>query len=158
MFSGMQLEKAQFEASLRHAAEACHALAQDLCLERKKVQELESRLRELYPTINSWFQRLTPEGQKTAGFNEKEKMEHLLSENQHQRELIACLQSTLHSREQTVQDLKATLDQVVQELPSGKTCEDGMDTVASERPSLCSSEGSCVEIITEKPSSLSGEV
>jgi small-conductance mechanosensitive channel len=145
----MQHPKSQLEASVHHAGDACQAMFRDLGLERSKVQELESRLKELYPAISLLLllQRLTPDGQQTGCVDEEcRRMScQLYEENQHQQELIGCLQSTLHTHEQTVQELKATPAQTTRSEP---------DHFNNERPSVSSSEGSCVHIITEKPSSL----
>ncbi|KAJ5456070.1 uncharacterized protein N7458_004334 [Penicillium daleae] len=151
--SGVQQQKSHLEASLAHTAEACRVMARDLGLERTKVQELETRLNELYPAIDSLLQILTPEENK-AGLQDKAANGHLLLENQQQQELIAYLQSTLHDREQAVKELRISLDQAIQELRAGDPSqfELGNYTVDGESNGE-SSEGSCVEIITEKPSS-----
>lgn len=144
--SGMQHQKSQLEFSLRHATETCQALSQSLHLERDKVRELESRLNELYPELDSWLQRLNQEKHMSGCANDKETMERLLLENQRQRELIYYLQSILQTREQTVQDLRSTLDQSSQRLPEENTSQSGLF-----RSSVCSSEESEVEIITDAP-------
>lgn len=51
--------KSQHEASLRWAGDACYSMACDLDLERGKVRELESRLAELHPTIETVINRLS---------------------------------------------------------------------------------------------------
>lgn len=148
--SGMQHQKSQLEMSLRHATETCQALTQSLHLERDKVRGLESRLNELYPAIDSWLQRLNQDKQGSGCVDVKGTMEPFLLENQRQRELINCLQTLLHVREQTVHDLQATLDQLSQRLPKGNTGQGGLF-----RSSVCSSEESNVEIITDAPSTRS---
>ncbi|KAJ6136787.1 hypothetical protein N7497_012340 [Penicillium chrysogenum] len=145
--SGMQHQKSQLEASLRHATETCQALSQSLHLERDKVRGLESRLNELYPAVNSWLQRLSQYKQESGCVGDEGTMERFLLENQRQRELINCLQSLLHAREQAVQDLQATLDQLSQQPLKGNAGQGGLF-----RSSVCSSEESNVEIITDTPS------
>jgi predicted nucleic acid-binding Zn-ribbon protein len=146
--SGMQHQKSQLEFSLRHATETCQALSQSLHLERDKVRELESRLNEVYPNIHSWLHRLDQEKQRSGCADDT--MERLLLENQRQRDLINCLQSMLHAREQTVQDLQSTLDHLSQRLPQENAGQGGLF-----RSSVCSSEESNVEIITDTPSTKS---
>lgn len=156
MLSGVEYQKSQLEASLRHAAEACQVMSRELGFERNKVQELESRLNDLYPTIESLLQRLSSDEQRSGYLNENGTVERLVEENQRQRELISWLQSTLQTRERTVQELKVTLDQVAQELLPGISCQDERERLTVEEPTYSSSEEeSCVEIITEKPSSRS---
>jgi predicted nucleic acid-binding Zn-ribbon protein len=143
----MQHQKSQLEVSLRHATETCQALSQSLHLERDKVRELESRLNEVYPNIDSWLHRLNQEKQNSRSADDKETMDRLLLENHRQRESINCLQSILHAREQTVQDLQSTLDQLSQRLPK----ENG----GLFRSSVRSSEEPNVKIITNTPSTKS---
>jgi chromosome segregation ATPase len=145
--SGMHHQKLQLEFSLRHATETCQALSKSLQMEREKVRELEARLNELYPDIDAWLQRWAQEKHESGCVDDKETMNRLLLDNQRQRELISCLQSILHGREQTVQDLQATLNQLSQGLRKGNTGQGGLF-----RSSVCSSEESNVEIITETPS------
>lgn len=149
----MQHQKSQLEFSLRHATETCQALSQSLHLERDKVRELESRLNELYPELDSWLQRLNQEKHMSGCAYDKETMERLLLENQRQRELIYYLQSILQAREQTVQDLRSTLDQLSHRLPEENTSRSGLF-----RSSVCSSEESEVEIITDAPSTRSWDL
>lgn len=148
--SGMQYQKSQLELSLRHATETCQALSQSLQLEREKVRGLESRLNDLYPAIDSWLQRWNQDKQGSGCVDDKGIMEHFLLENRCQRELINCLQSLLHAREQTVHDLQDTLDQLSQRLPIGNAGQGGLF-----RSSVCSSEESNIEIITDTPSTRS---
>ena len=155
MVSGVEYQRSQLDSSLRHTTEACQAMSRELGFERGKVQELESRLNDLYPTIDSLLQRLPSDEERLDSFNEKRTIDSLLHESQQQRELISWLQSSLQARERTVQQLKVTLDQVAQELPSGISNQDEPDKLSIEEPAASSSEESCVEIITEKPSFLS---
>jgi hypothetical protein len=141
--SGMHHQKSQLEVLLRHTTETCQALSQSLQLERDKVRGLESRLNDLYPAVDSWVQRLNQDRQESGGVDDKETMEHFLLENQRQRELINYLQSLVHTREQAVQHLQATLDQSSQRSPKGSTGQGGLF-----RSSVCSSEESSIEIIT----------
>ncbi|KAJ5302302.1 hypothetical protein N7508_007165 [Penicillium antarcticum] len=147
--SGSQHQRSQLEVSLRHATETCQVMSQSVRLEMDKVRELESRLNGLYPSVDSWLERLDKSRQKSESVDDRGTLEHLLSENQRQRESIDCLQSILHTREQTVQDLQATLDQLTQQLPQENTGEDGV--FGSHGPAVRSSEESSAEIITETP-------
>lgn len=139
-----QHQKSQLECSLRTATEACEALSQNLHMERDKVRELESRVNELYPAIDSWVQQLNANKQQLSCVHDEGTMERILLENQRHRELIDCLQSALNTREQSVQNLQCTLDQLSQPLHEGSSNEGGFFG-----SSVCSSEESNVEIITD---------
>lgn len=135
-------------------SEACRVMARDLGLERAKVQELESRLNELYPKTDSLLQKLANEEQKKGVLSDGGANGHLLLENQHQQELIISFQSTLLSRERTIQELKTTLGKTVQGLQSRERSQDELDQLnveeAQDQDDDGSSEESCVEIITDK--------
>lgn len=150
MVCGLQHQKSELEASLAHMAEACRIMARDLGLEKAKAQELESRLTELYPSIDSLLQKLTPAEHKAGHPNYEEVNGHLLLENQRQRELIMSLQSTLQAREEAMQGLRSTLDRTVQELRLTNHVQHEPDRFNPDETKDDSSE-SCLEIITEKP-------
>lgn len=157
--SELQNQKSQLEASVRHATDCCHAISRDLGLERNKVQELESRLNELYPAINTLLLRLSPGGPNTGCIDEEciKTCCQLFQENQYQQEWISRLQSTLHSRERTVQELTALLgQQVKQGNPPTMALGLQADHNNAER-SVSSSGSSSVDIITENPSSFKAE-
>ncbi|KAJ5741596.1 hypothetical protein N7533_011005 [Penicillium manginii] len=139
----LQHHKAQLEISLAHTADACRVIARDLGLERARVQELDSRLTEVYPSIDLLLQRLAPADnmspQKEDGLNG-----HFLLENQRQQEVIASLQSMLQAREEAIKELKYKLEQVRQETSL-------VGLVDPENLKDEFSEDSCLEIITQSP-------
>lgn len=95
---------AQYEASLRWAGDACHTMTRDLELERSKVRELESRLAELYPTVESL------RGYLNSQRPDLSKARELQRKNERQRDLIRCLQATLEVREESVTEMKAAME------------------------------------------------
>lgn len=127
-------------------------MARDLGLERVKVQELESRLAEVYPNIDTLLQSLAPAEHKSGHLDDEGVNGHLVLENQRQRELIVSLQSALQAREEAMQELKSTLDKTMQELSLASLGQqDKLDRFSPDETKEDSSEGSCVEIITENP-------
>lgn len=84
-------------------------MARDLGLERARVQELDSRLTEVYPSIDLLLQRLAPAEHRSP--QPKEELNgHVILENQRQQEVIASLQSMLQTREEAIQELKYKLE------------------------------------------------
>ncbi|KAJ5152444.1 hypothetical protein N7492_009724 [Penicillium capsulatum] len=137
--SGVQYHKSQLEASLAYMTEACRATSRDLALQRTKVQELESRLNELYPNMDLLLQKLSQEAHKARCPNGEAANGHLLLEIQRQQELIISLQSTLDKRERAIQELQsATLNQ------------DDLNQSTIDEINDGSSDASSVAIITEK--------
>lgn len=141
MVSGFQQVKSQNEAALRWAGDACYSMARDLELERNKVRELETRLTELQPTIETVIRHLSGTGSSLSS----QEIKRLWNDNQRQRDLILCLQATLHAREQTVLQLKTTLEEMFGGLLD---CED--NHVSDGGTTLASSDDGSVDIITSK--------
>lgn len=144
--SGFQHAKSQHEASLRWAGDACHSMACDLDLERGKVRELESRLAELHPTIETVISRLSA-SEKSDSSRETRQLQR---ENERQRDLIRCLQATLRAREESVRELEAALGAAAGGFLHSRDEECSMD-VASCGELICMSqdEDSSVDIVTE---------
>jgi chromosome segregation ATPase len=107
--AGLEYAKSQHEASLRLAAETCQAMSNDLLLERGRVQELEARLADLYPSIESMLHCLNQSLMHHVSQESTRSLQQLQEENQRQREQLIQLQATLHIREEMVQELRTTL-------------------------------------------------
>lgn len=103
--SALEYTRSQQEASLRFAVESCQVMSNNLSLQRNKANQLESRLIHLYPAIDKMLSSLNG---NDASLN-SQKIEQLLQENQHQRELNTYLQGALSAREEMLQDLKSSL-------------------------------------------------
>ncbi|KAJ5084792.1 hypothetical protein NUU61_009371 [Penicillium alfredii] len=155
MVYGLEHHKSQQEATLRYTADVCQAISRDLALERNKVQELESRFNDVYPAIDKLLQRLTQDQNPPGSQDGMWTIQQLQHENLRQRELIACLQSTLQAREEMVQELQVALEQLTRELHRGNSNLNKPDDLTSNgTPSGCSDEESSVEIITKRPASI----
>lgn len=108
--SALEYIRSQQEASLRFAVESCQVMSNNLNLQRNKAHQLESRLIDLYPAIDEMLHSLNEISSHHVSKN-SQKIEQLLKENQHQRELNNYLQGALSAREEVLQDLKRFLAQ-----------------------------------------------
>ncbi|KAJ5639164.1 uncharacterized protein N7484_007026 [Penicillium longicatenatum] len=149
MASSLESQKSLQETSFRSAAETCQLMARDLSLERARVQELESRLNDLYPTIETFLKGSTVGQSRHC---ETEVMRELQQENYYQRELITCLQSALQAREETVEELKLSLKETLQAIQGGSGDNTPRQPKVDETYS--SDEDGSVEIITNRPPSV----
>lgn len=135
----------QYESSLRVAAETCQTISRDLNLERSKLQQLESRVADLYPSIDLLLHHLAPHGSFLSTGSQQRSVQQLQHDNNCQRELIAHLQSTIQVRERALNELSAALPEVP-ELPLNR---DGLGNLES-RSTRSFDDESSVEIITER--------
>lgn len=154
---GLQYQRSQLETSLAHMAEACRVMARDLGLEKSKVQELESRLTELYPSIESLLQYLAPGEHNRQQLNNEGANGHLLLENQRQRELISSLESNLREREEAIRELKSRPQETMQAFQLTSYNQHQPDRLIPDGLTGGISEESSVEIITGNPLSFSEE-
>ncbi|CEJ55667.1 hypothetical protein PMG11_01915 [Penicillium brasilianum] len=154
---GLQYQRSQLETSLAHMAEACRVMARDLGLEKSKVQELESRLTELHPRIESLLQYLAPGEHNRQKLNNEGANGHLLFENQHQRELISSLETNLREREEAIRELKSRPQEITQAFQLTSHNQHQPDRLVLDGLTGGISEESSVEIITGNPLSFSEE-
>lgn len=144
----LQYHKVQMEASLAHMAETCRIMARNLELERAKVHVSDSRLNEVYPSIEGFLRDLSPTESKDPTSKDEGANGHLLLENQRQQELIVSLQSTLQVREETIQGLKLQLEQTVQDMRLSSFGQSRPYSFKLDESKDESSEESYLEIIT----------
>ncbi|KAJ5461032.1 uncharacterized protein N7458_002584 [Penicillium daleae] len=145
---GLQHQRSQLETSLAYMAEACRVMARDAGLEKVKVQELESRLSEVYPSIDSLLQYLAPGEHNGDHLNDEGVNGHLLLENQRQREFINSLEANLLEREEAIRELKSRLEETVQEHRLASHGQHESDRLSPYEMTGGTSEESSVEIIT----------
>jgi hypothetical protein len=108
--AGLEYTRLQHEASLRLAAETCQTMSNDLHVERAKlVLELESRLADLYPSIEVVLNCLKQSSAHHVPQESMRQIQQLQEENRRQRDDLIQLQATLHIREEVVKDLRTTL-------------------------------------------------
>jgi predicted RNase H-like nuclease (RuvC/YqgF family) len=138
-------------------AEACRVMARDLGFEKAKVQELESRLSEVYPNIENLLQHLAPGERNRAQLNDEGVNGHLLLENQRQREFIFSLETNLREREEAIRVLKSRPEERMQELQLASFGQHQPDQLIPNEMTRCMSEQSSVEIITGNPFSFTQE-
>lgn len=153
MVCGLQHQRSQLETSLAHIAEACRVIARDIGLEKAKVQELESRLTEVYPSIDSLLQYLAPGEHNGEHLSDEGVNGHLLLKNHRQRELIISLESNLREREEAIRELNSRLEETVQELRLASHGQHEPDQLSPNEITRGTSEKSSVEIITGNPPS-----
>lgn len=126
----------EYDKAMRTATESCRVLTRDLALERTKVQDLEARLNELYPSIRTLLENMA-QPHSTAKENA---LQHDLC---YQRELVHCLKSTIRDQEEKIEKLGQSLESVYK----GNLIEPG------SQPSTRSegkTDGS-MEVVTEPP-------
>lgn len=152
---GLQYQRSQLETSLAHMAEACRVMARDLGLEKSKVQELESRLTELYPSVESLLQYLAPGEHNRQQLNNEGANGYLLLENQRQRELIFSLESNLQESEEAIRELKSRPQEAMKAFQL--TNQHQPDRLIPDGLTGGTSEESSVEILTGNPLSFSEE-
>jgi hypothetical protein len=154
MVHGLQHQRSQLETSLAHMAESCRVMARDVGLEKTKVQELESRLAEECPNIDSLLQYFVPIERNCEHLNDEGVNGHILLENQRQRELIMSLESSLRDREEAIREMKSRLEETVQELYLAGHAQHQSDQLTPDEMTGSTSEESSIEIITANPSLL----
>lgn len=154
---GLQYQRSQLETSLAHMAEACRVMARDLGFEKEKVQELESRLAQVHPSIEYLLQHLAPGERERERVNDEAVNGHLLLENQNQRELISSLESILREREEAIRELKSRPQEMTQELRLASFGQHHPGGLIPDDMTRGMSEQSSVEIITERPLSFTQE-
>lgn len=130
-------------------AEACRVMARDVGLEKAKVQQLESRLSEAYPSIDSLLAYLAPGELNRRNLRDEGLNGHLLLENHRQRELIVHLESNLQKREEAIRELKLKLEEPMHELQLARSGQAERDGLSPDNMTGNMSEESGVEIITE---------
>jgi hypothetical protein len=126
-------------------------MARDVGLEKAKVQELKSRLTEVYPSVDSLLQYLAPGEHNGEHLSDEGVNGHLLLENHRQRELIIGLESSLREHEEAIRELKSRLEEMVQELRMSYG-QHKPDRLSPDKMTGGRSEELSVEIITGNPS------
>ena len=142
--SSLEFVKSQNEVSLRLATEACQTIANDLQFERTRVYGLESRLADLYPSINRMLEYFSQRGSSESA----SPIRGLRQENQHLREVSAYLQASLRAREELVQDMRSTLAEAFLGFSENNASSAGLEQ--KEDVSYFSDNCSSVDIITAK--------
>ncbi|KAJ5475411.1 hypothetical protein N7539_007698 [Penicillium diatomitis] len=113
--AGIQYQKSQVDFSLAHTAETCRTLAYDLSTERTKTRNLASQLQQLYPAIDAWVNDSLLKLPTTESAHSVD-VEHLVAQNQQQKNLIQKLQNEAKAREDAIDQLKETLKHTEEEL------------------------------------------
>ncbi|KAG0157503.1 hypothetical protein Pdw03_8070 [Penicillium digitatum] len=146
---GLEYVKSQLETSHRVATETCQAIANDLSIERHKMQNLESRLSDLYPTLDRLLYYLN----QSSGQQQNTSMhQNLQQENHRLREVVAYLQASLTAREEMVKDLRTTFSEAFLGF-SDNAVYGGDDDEESiyQNGDSCADDESSVDIVTVKP-------
>ncbi|THC94510.1 hypothetical protein EYZ11_005992 [Aspergillus tanneri] len=110
----MQWAQSQLESTLRHSYEDNDYLQQELALEKKKSQDLESRLATAV-SLHETLQKYNLEGKPV-----QEKSVHefqLLLQSQTQQEIIKKLQVVNQAHEATINTLQITLKNALGAIP-----------------------------------------
>ena len=89
--------------------ESCQVMSNNLNIQRNKANQLESRLIDLYPAIDEVLHSLN---EVPSHHQHSQSVERLLKENQQQREMNTYLQGALSAREDMLQDLKKSLEEI----------------------------------------------
>ncbi|KAJ5737362.1 uncharacterized protein N7483_002487 [Penicillium malachiteum] len=142
--AGLGAKQGDHERSLRRVSEACQGMARDLALERTRSKELGEHLNEIYPSLEALLTNVKSESSQRYETNS---LVGLQQENDYQRGLIACLQSTLRMRDEMIEELQISLDDAIQGTLGGN----GDETPRQSKSRAWSDGGSdgSVEIITE---------
>ncbi|KAJ5417429.1 uncharacterized protein N7487_000979 [Penicillium crustosum] len=142
--SALEYTRSQYESSLRVAAETCQTISRDLYLERTKLLQLESRVTELYPSIDAMLHSLAPNHEDLPTGTSIQQLQQLQRDNEVQREVIACLQSTLRAREKALENLRAAMPEALDFPDNGDSTTNG-DGQSSD----VTDDESSIDIITE---------
>jgi hypothetical protein len=106
IIADLERTRLQQESALGHAMEHQWLLSQDLLKERERADDLEVRLEKQHLVNEALLRAVAQIGHNdTSSWN----IQHVLLENEWQRELISTLRSTLNAREETVRYLQMTL-------------------------------------------------
>jgi DNA repair exonuclease SbcCD ATPase subunit len=91
----------QLETAVDRVSKEQQLLGRDLTLERNKATELETRIANLLSINNTLLKMVS--GKQSS---QNPEVDHLLAENERQREFISILQSTNQTNEQAIQTLR----------------------------------------------------
>lgn len=115
ILSEWQRSHFQLDSAYRWSNEDNELLRRDLAMERKKAQDLESRLAVLTSLHETWQQSPWPTGSMDGRLPQGKSVENcqLLLDNQRQRELIIELQLVNHAHERTIDTLQTTFQNLL---------------------------------------------
>lgn len=99
------------QVSLRSATESCQIISRDLALERIRVQDLEARLKELHPSIETLLQNIHLDQPHVPDPEFSSQQQTI----QYQQELICSLQGIIRAREEMIEELGLSLDDVFED-------------------------------------------
>ncbi|CAG8902300.1 unnamed protein product [Penicillium egyptiacum] len=149
--SGLEYEKSQYESSLRVAAETCQAISRDLSLERSKLLQLESRVANLHPSIDAMLHSLSTKNDPLSTGRYIQRFQQLQHDNECQRELITCLQTTIRDREKAIENLKAAIPEAPDFPVNKDALVDGEEKLSD--PTDLTDDESSIDIITKRRNS-----
>ncbi|KAE8133860.1 hypothetical protein BDV38DRAFT_286477 [Aspergillus pseudotamarii] len=106
IITDLERTRLQQESALDHVTEHQWLLSQDLIKERKRADDLEIRLEKQHLVNEALLRAIAQIGHSdTSSLN----IQHVLLQNEWQRELISTLRSALNAREETVRYLQMAL-------------------------------------------------
>lgn len=134
--------KSDYEKATRTAIDSCQLLSRDLSFEKMKVQDLEARLNELYPSIQTLLENHALPPSRECSTAKEDALQHELS---CQRELVQCLKSTIRDREETIEIMGHSLENAYGGHSLDRRVEDPCQPKAGN-----SSSDTSMEIVSER--------